>query len=170
MDKRGGKGRQKIEMKLIESKEARTVAFSKRKKGLGEKAKEYSNLTGADVGFILFTQAGKPHSYGSPSIEKVIDKFHELKQNDSQQNHTNMSKTNAFEAFEDLRKEVQAFKEKDLDSEMPTNKHMLEHKLKHFEAYKSRLDKIKKEIKGDVPAEQFKFISEVALDLEEMSS
>ncbi|PHT58167.1 hypothetical protein CQW23_00530 [Capsicum baccatum] len=157
-------------MKLIESKEARTAAFSKRKKNLGEKAKEYSNLTGADVGFILFTQAEKPHSYGSPSIEKVIDKFHELKQNDSQQNHTNMSKTNAFEAFEDLRKEVQAFKEKDLDSAMPINKHMLEHKLKHFEAYKSRLDKIKKEIKGDVPAEQFKFISEVVLDLEEMSS
>ncbi|KAF3620777.1 hypothetical protein T459_00615 [Capsicum annuum] len=170
MDKRGGKGRQKIEMNLIESKEARTVAFSKRKNGLGKKAKDYSNLTGADVGFILFTQAGKPHSYGSPSIEKIIDKFHELKQNDSQQNHTDMSKTNVFEAFEDLRKEVQAFKEKDLGSELPTDKHILENKLKQFEAYKLRLDKIKNEIKGDVQAEQFKFISEVALDLEEMSS
>ncbi|PHT58203.1 hypothetical protein CQW23_00566 [Capsicum baccatum] len=169
MDKRGGKGRQKIEMKLIESKEARTVAFSKRKNGLGKKAKEYSNLTGEDVGFILFTQAGKPHSNGSPSIEKVINKFYELKQNDSLQNHTDMSKTNVFEAFEDLRKEVQAFKEKALDSEMPTDKHMLENRLKQFEAYKSRLDKIKKEIKGDVPAEQFG-ISEVAFDLEELSS
>ncbi|PHT58204.1 hypothetical protein CQW23_00567 [Capsicum baccatum] len=170
MDKRGGKGRQKIEMKLIESKEARTVAFSKRKNGLGKKAKEYSNLTGEDVGFILFTQARKPHSYGSPSIEKVIDKFHELKQNDSLQNHTDMSKTNVFEAFEDLRKEVQAFKEKYLDSKMSIDKHTLENRLKQFEAYKSRLDKIKKEIKGDIPGEQFKFISEVALDLEEMSS
>ncbi|KAM3322086.1 hypothetical protein P3S67_003237 [Capsicum chacoense] len=169
MDKRGEKGRQKIEMNSIESKEARTVAFSKRKNGLGKKAKDYSNLTGADVG-ILFTQAGKPHSYGSPSIEKIIDKFHELKQNDSQQNHTDMSKTNVFEAFEDLHKEVQEFKEKDLGSEVPTDKHILENKLKQFEAYKLRLDKIKNEIKGDVPAEQFKFISEVALDLEEMSS
>ncbi|KAM3396914.1 hypothetical protein P3S68_000426 [Capsicum galapagoense] len=147
MDKRGGKA----------------------KNGLGKKAKEYSNLTGADVGFILFTQAGKAHSYGSPSIEKVIDKFHELKQNDSLQNHTDMSKTNVFEAFEDLRKEVQEFKEKYLDLEMPIDKHMLENRLKQFEAYKSRLDKIKKEIKGDVTGKQFKFISEVALDLEEMS-
>ncbi|PHT58192.1 hypothetical protein CQW23_00555 [Capsicum baccatum] len=170
MAKRGGKGRQKIEMKLIESKEARTVAFSKRKNGLGKKAKEYSNLTGEDVGFILFKQAGKPHFYGSPSIEKVIDKFHELKQNDSLQNHTDMSKINFFEAFEDLRKEVQGFKEKCLDSKMSIDKHTLENWLKKFEAYKSRLDKIKKEIKGDVPGEQFKFISEVALDLEEMSS
>ncbi|KAM3396959.1 hypothetical protein P3S68_000471 [Capsicum galapagoense] len=144
MDKRGGKGRQKIEMKLIKSKEARTVAFSKRKNGLDKKAKEYSNLTGADVGFILFTQAGKPHSCGSPNIEKVIDKFHELKQNDSLQNHTDMSKTNVFEAFEDLRKEVQAFKEKYLDSKMSIDKHMLENRLKQFEAYKSWLDKIKK--------------------------
>ncbi|PHT58196.1 Agamous-like MADS-box protein AGL61 [Capsicum baccatum] len=99
MDKRGGKGRQKIEMNLIESKEARTVTFSKRKNGLGKKAKEYSNLTGEDVGLILFTQAGKPHSYGSPSIEKVIDKLHELKQNDSLQNHIDMSKTNVFEVL-----------------------------------------------------------------------
>ncbi|PHT58163.1 hypothetical protein CQW23_00526 [Capsicum baccatum] len=126
-------------MKLIESKEARTIAFSKRKNGLGKKAKEYSNLTGEDVGFILFTQAEKPHSYGPPSIEKIFVK-------------------------------IQAFKEENLDSEMPTDKHMLENRLKQFEAYKLRLDKIKSEIKGDVPAEQFKFISEVALDLEEMSS
>ncbi|KAF3666930.1 putative CAAX prenyl protease 1 -like protein [Capsicum annuum] len=170
MDKRGGKGSQKIELKLIESKEARTVAFSKRKHGLDKKPKEYSNLTGADIDSILFTQAGKSHSYGSPSVEKVIDKFHELKQNNSQQNHTDMSKTNVFEAFEDLRKEVQAFKKKDLGSELPTDKYMLENRLKQFEAYKSRLDKIKNQIKGDVPAEQFNFISEVALKLEKMSS
>ncbi|KAG5584462.1 hypothetical protein H5410_044896 [Solanum commersonii] len=43
------KGRQKIEMKLIESKEAHTVTFSKRKKGLFKKADEYSTLTRADV-------------------------------------------------------------------------------------------------------------------------
>ncbi|PHT27972.1 hypothetical protein CQW23_32426 [Capsicum baccatum] len=128
MDKRGGKGRQKIEMKLIESKEARTIAFSKRKNGLGKKAKEYSNLTGEDVNFILFTQAGIPHSYDSPSIEKVIDKFNELKQNDSLQNHTVMSKTNVLEAFEDLRKEVQAFKEKYLDSKISIDKHTLENR------------------------------------------
>ncbi|PHT58197.1 hypothetical protein CQW23_00560 [Capsicum baccatum] len=115
-------------MMLIESKEARTVAFSKRKNGLGKKAEEYSNLTGEDVGFILLTQAGKPHSYGSPSIEKVIDKFHELKQNDSLQNHTDMSKTNVFDAFEDLRKEVQEFKEKYLDSKMSIDKHTLENR------------------------------------------
>ncbi|KAH0635580.1 hypothetical protein KY289_035495 [Solanum tuberosum] len=68
MDKKTGKGRQKIEMKLIESKEAHAVTFSKRKKGLFKKADEYSTLTGEDVGVLLFSPSGKPYSYGSTSI------------------------------------------------------------------------------------------------------
>ncbi|KAK6779637.1 hypothetical protein RDI58_021821 [Solanum bulbocastanum] len=55
MDKRIGKGRQKIEMKLIESKEARTVTFSKRKKGLFKKVDEYSDRSRCWC-FTLFTK------------------------------------------------------------------------------------------------------------------
>ncbi|KAM3325238.1 hypothetical protein P3S67_000363 [Capsicum chacoense] len=84
MDKRTEMGRQKIEMKLIEDNEARTVTLSKRKKGLYKKAKEYSTLTGVDVCVVLITANGKAHSYGSTSIEKITDKFLELKQDDRQ--------------------------------------------------------------------------------------
>ncbi|KAF3632706.1 hypothetical protein FXO38_21782 [Capsicum annuum] len=151
MDKRTGKGRQKIEMKLIEDNEARTVTLSKRKKGLYKKAKEYSTLTGADVGVVLITASGKAHSYGSTSIEKITNKFLELKQDDRQSDHDDMGKSDVFETFEDLRKEVQALNEKEkerilrykimhLHSEVPPDKH----RLKQLEAIKSWLDKIKK--------------------------
>ncbi|XP_055812070.1 agamous-like MADS-box protein AGL29 [Solanum dulcamara] len=113
MDKRTRKGRQKIEMKLIESKETRTLTFLKTKKGLFKKADEYSTLTGADVGVLLFSPSGRPYSYGSTNIHK----------------------------------EVQALEEKDKEhprSDILTDKHMLE----QYMASMSRLEKLKKDIKG----------------------
>ncbi|XP_049406370.1 agamous-like MADS-box protein AGL61 [Solanum stenotomum] len=112
MDKRIRKGRQKIDMKLFESKEARIVTFSKRKKGLLKKA----TLTRADVGVLLFSPSGKTYSCGSTSIEKIIDKFLELKLDDLQHDHAAVGKSNVFEAFEDLRKEVQALEENEKES------------------------------------------------------
>ncbi|KAG5584476.1 hypothetical protein H5410_044910 [Solanum commersonii] len=141
MDKRIGKGRQKIEMKLIESKEART------------KVDEYSTLTGVDVGVLLFSSSGKPYSYGSTNIEKITDKFLELKLDDNQGDHANVGKSNVFKAFEDLRKEVQALEEKEKKHprlEILSEKHMLE----QYMEFKSRLDKVKKEGKGKCVLEQ----------------
>lgn len=43
MDKRTAKSKHKIEMKLIESMEARTVTFSKRKKGWFNKADVFNS-------------------------------------------------------------------------------------------------------------------------------
>ncbi|PHU24731.1 hypothetical protein BC332_09838 [Capsicum chinense] len=55
MAKRAEKGRQKIEMKLIECEKARVFACSKRKIALLEYAEKLSTRTGAEVGVMLFT-------------------------------------------------------------------------------------------------------------------
>lgn len=150
MDKRIGTGKKKIEMKLIESKEARTVTFSKRKKGLFKKADEYSNLTGANVGVLLISPSGRPYSYGSTSIENITDKFLELKLDNHQRDHADLDKSNVFEAFEDLRKEVHALNEMHPHIEISPDKQRLEHRLEQFVSIKSRLDKVKKERKGEL--------------------
>ncbi|XP_020591382.1 MADS-box transcription factor 23-like [Phalaenopsis equestris] len=54
-----GKGRKKLENKLIESASARMVCFSKRRKGLFKKAEELSVLCGTKVAVLAFSQAGK---------------------------------------------------------------------------------------------------------------
>ncbi|KAG1328287.1 agamous-like MADS-box protein AGL62 [Cocos nucifera] len=68
-------GRQKIEIKKIESEEARQVCFSKRRAGLFKKANELSILCGAEIGVIVFSPAGKPFSFGHPSVDSIIDRF-----------------------------------------------------------------------------------------------
>ncbi|KAK4350002.1 hypothetical protein RND71_029315 [Anisodus tanguticus] len=115
MESKRGKGRQTIEMKLIESKDARTVSFSKRKKSLFKKANELSTLTGADVGVLLISPSGKPYSYGSTSIENIIDKFLEMKLADRQRDYADLGKSYVFEAFEDLSKQLQTVEEKEKD-------------------------------------------------------
>ncbi|ONK65575.1 uncharacterized protein A4U43_C07F38500 [Asparagus officinalis] len=66
-------GRQKIEIKRIENEEARQVCFSKRRAGLFKKANELSILCGAQVSLLVFSPAGKPFSFGHPSVDYVVD-------------------------------------------------------------------------------------------------
>jgi len=68
-------GRQKIEIRRIESDEARKVCFSKRRAGLFKKASELSILCGADVAAVVFSPAGKAFSFGHPSVESILDRF-----------------------------------------------------------------------------------------------
>ncbi|KAG0466630.1 hypothetical protein HPP92_018210 [Vanilla planifolia] len=68
-----GKGRRKIEMKLIESKAARTVCLSKRRNGLFKKAKELSILCGAKVGVVAFSLSGKPKVFNAPFLDSFLD-------------------------------------------------------------------------------------------------
>lgn len=68
-------GRKKIEMKRIESKEARQVCFSKRHQGLFKKASDLSILCDAMVAIVVFSPTGRPYSFGSPSFRVVIDHF-----------------------------------------------------------------------------------------------
>jgi hypothetical protein len=68
-------GRQKIEIRRIESEEARQVCFSKRRAGLFKKASELVVLCGAEVAAVVFSPAGKAFSFGHPSVEAILDRF-----------------------------------------------------------------------------------------------
>ncbi|KAK2644519.1 hypothetical protein Ddye_019714 [Dipteronia dyeriana] len=70
-----GTGRKKIEIKEIENKLSRKVAFSKRRKGLFKKAAEICQLCGAQIAIIVFSTKGRPFSYGYPSVEDVVNRF-----------------------------------------------------------------------------------------------
>lgn len=73
--RRPSMGRQKIEIRRIESEEARQVCFSKRRAGLFKKASELSILCGAEVAAVVFSPAGKAFSFGHPSVESLLDRF-----------------------------------------------------------------------------------------------
>lgn len=68
-------GRQKIEIKPIRRPEAKHVCFSKRRLGLFKKATELCVLSGARLAIVVFSPAGKPYSFGHPSVNAVIDRF-----------------------------------------------------------------------------------------------
>ncbi|KAM0860829.1 hypothetical protein ACQ4PT_046293 [Festuca glaucescens] len=68
-------GRQKIEIRRIESEEARQVCFSKRRAGLFKKASELAILCGAEVAAVVFSPAGKAFSFGHPSVEAIFERF-----------------------------------------------------------------------------------------------
>ncbi|KAI8031252.1 Agamous-like MADS-box protein AGL61 [Camellia lanceoleosa] len=67
-------GRRKIEMKLIPSKSARQVAFSKRRLGIFKKANELCILTGCEIGIVVFSPSGKAFSFGHPSVDTIVQR------------------------------------------------------------------------------------------------
>ncbi|KAG6695965.1 hypothetical protein I3842_09G124200 [Carya illinoinensis] len=69
------RGRQKIEMKRIENEDDRLITFSKRRSGVYKKASELATLCGAEVAVVVFSPAGKPFSFGHPSVESVTSRF-----------------------------------------------------------------------------------------------
>ncbi|KAI8027171.1 Agamous-like MADS-box protein AGL61 [Camellia lanceoleosa] len=75
MENKLTKGRQKIEMKLIENEHARFNTFSKRKAGIFKKAGELCTTCGVDIGIIFFSPTGKPFSFAHPSIESICNRF-----------------------------------------------------------------------------------------------
>ncbi|XP_009797678.1 agamous-like MADS-box protein AGL29 [Nicotiana tabacum] len=159
MARRTSRGRQKIEMKYVESKEARYVTFSKRKASLFRKADEFSTVTGADVGVLLFSPSGKPCSYTSTSVEKITEKFREWKQQNADE-----GKSSVFQAFDDLCKDIQDENEKAKSrelrykvmypgAEIPADKERLE----KFMEMKLRLENINEATKNHIRAERLKF-------------
>ncbi|TYH66762.1 hypothetical protein ES332_D06G145600v1 [Gossypium tomentosum] len=69
------KGKQKIKIKIIENADDRLIAFSKRRTGIYKKISELSILCGGEILFIIFSPAGKPYSFGHPSVESVAKRF-----------------------------------------------------------------------------------------------
>jgi hypothetical protein len=68
-------GRQKIEIKKIENKSSLEVTFTKRRKGLFNKASELCILTGAEAAVIAFSPGKKAFAFGFPSVDTVIDRY-----------------------------------------------------------------------------------------------
>ncbi|KAL3838483.1 hypothetical protein ACJIZ3_023074 [Penstemon smallii] len=69
------KGRQKISIQRIENRDGLFASFSKRRLGVYKKASELSTLCGVDVGIIIFSPQGNPHSFFSPTMKSVIDRY-----------------------------------------------------------------------------------------------
>lgn len=68
-------GRGKIEMKRIESKNARQSTFCKRRDGLLKKAHELSVLCDAELALILFSETGKLREFASSSMLQVLSRY-----------------------------------------------------------------------------------------------
>ncbi|XP_059294830.1 agamous-like MADS-box protein AGL29 [Lycium ferocissimum] len=167
-----------MEMKFVESKNARCVAFSKRKKSLFKIVDGLSTMSGANIGALLFSPSGKAYSHSSTSIEEIIDKYLEWKRDNSQiDDQANVDKSNVFHAFDDLREELQVLNEQEKSrkmrykilhpgAEIPHDKHRSEQLV----AIKLRLDELIKEAKSCVLAERLKFDLNVVLGPDEGES
>ncbi|CAN8229075.1 unnamed protein product [Cochlearia groenlandica] len=69
-------GRVKIEMKKIEDRQQRNIAFAKRKIGILKKAYELYILCDVQIALILFSPSGKLFLFDVKSrIEETIDKY-----------------------------------------------------------------------------------------------
>ncbi|TYH18678.1 hypothetical protein ES288_A05G291900v1 [Gossypium darwinii] len=69
------RGKQKIEIKMIENQDDRLITFSKRRLGIYKKIDELSILCGNEIFFIIFSPARKPFTFGQPSIESIANRF-----------------------------------------------------------------------------------------------
>lgn len=75
MDGKKTAGRRKIPMKKIEKDKDRLITFSKRRSGIYKKACELAELCHADVGIVIFSPSQKPFSFGSPTVDSVVNRF-----------------------------------------------------------------------------------------------
>ncbi|XP_015160383.1 agamous-like MADS-box protein AGL29 [Solanum tuberosum] len=150
--------------------------ISKGKKTLFQDAEKLATRSGDEVGVMLFSPGGKPFSYGSTSIEEIIDKILKLKVEDHQRDHAE-SISIGFVALEDIHKELQALNEKERRrilmykimhpvSEIPSDKHMEERKV----AMMLRVKKILNETKSAILGEHLKFDLNVVPEPEEDES
>ncbi|ONK74951.1 uncharacterized protein A4U43_C03F11780 [Asparagus officinalis] len=152
-------GRQKIEIKRITDEEARQVCFSKRRAGLFKKANELSVLCGADIAIIVFSPAGKPFSFGHPSVDFIVNRFLSRNSSSSGSNHPDRfteSRRNATVAelnrkFTELSKLLEAEKEKKvmlegkLRGELDLN-NLEECRLDELEKIEMALEKLKRDV------------------------
>ncbi|KAH9330077.1 hypothetical protein KI387_002185, partial [Taxus chinensis] len=68
-------GRGKVQLRRIQNPISRQVTFSKRKAGLLKKASELSLLCDAEVALVIFSQTGKLHEFGRPSMNRTVEKY-----------------------------------------------------------------------------------------------
>jgi hypothetical protein len=69
-------GRRKVEIKRIENKSSRQVTFSKRRKGLIEKARQLSILCESSIAVVAVSGSGKLYDSASgDNMSKIIDRY-----------------------------------------------------------------------------------------------
>lgn len=68
-------GRRKIPIEKIADKAKKQVTFSKRRKGIFNKASELCSLCNAKIAVITFSGAGKIFSFGHPSIDEIVNRY-----------------------------------------------------------------------------------------------
>ncbi|ONK64905.1 uncharacterized protein A4U43_C07F31330 [Asparagus officinalis] len=68
--------KQKIEMKRLESEDARRVCFSKYKTDIFSKASELATLYGAEVAVLLYSPMGKPYLFDSSRMGRDMNEVH----------------------------------------------------------------------------------------------
>ncbi|CAN7089986.1 unnamed protein product [Brassica rapa subsp. narinosa] len=68
------KGKQKIEMKKVESYKARRTTFYKRKAGILKKMNEIIAECGVEASFLVFPESGYPRTFAHPSMEDAVDR------------------------------------------------------------------------------------------------
>ncbi|MFQ6639238.1 hypothetical protein Gotur_014618, partial [Gossypium turneri] len=69
------KGKQKIEIKIIENEDDRRILFSKRRTRIYKKISELTTLCAGEILFIIFSPTSKPYLFGHPSVEFVAKCF-----------------------------------------------------------------------------------------------
>ncbi|XP_030444317.2 uncharacterized protein LOC115666802 [Syzygium oleosum] len=67
--------RRRTEIARIADPAARLVTYSKRRKGLFNKASDLCRLCGARAAVVVFSPAGKPCSFGDPSADQIISDY-----------------------------------------------------------------------------------------------
>ncbi|CAN1762549.1 Agamous-like MADS-box protein AGL62 [Linum perenne] len=65
---RGGK---KIQMSKIDKDSDKMITFSEQRSGIYKKANELVTLTGCEIGFLVFSPAGKAFSFVHPSFDSI---------------------------------------------------------------------------------------------------
>ncbi|KAF8396247.1 hypothetical protein HHK36_017862 [Tetracentron sinense] len=68
-------GKRKIAIEKLENPDKRHVTFSKRRKGLFQKAAEACMLCDAEIAVVAFSPAGNPYSFGHSSVDSIIDRY-----------------------------------------------------------------------------------------------
>lgn len=98
--------RTKLEMKKIENLDRRHVCFSKRRSGIMKKAFELSVLCKAEIGVIIFSEAGKFKTFGSPNIDYVINNYITKSAVPDESEESDLIK-NKLDRYNELRRELE---------------------------------------------------------------